>query len=135
MKWTFCGSVSILTSNDPNTNQTDGTQIIASPRDAASPYWKVPSNTPSKRHGFSPFIAFCFNIFDNPALFFNISCTLGILDIIACAKTDRVVGARIIGADAGTMIAEIVAYMEFGGAAEDIARTCHAHPTLNEAIK
>ncbi len=44
-------------------------------------------------------------------------------------------GAHIIGPDAGTLIAEIGAYMEFGGAAEDIARTCHAHPTLNEAIK
>ncbi len=61
--------------------------------------------------------------------------TDGMVKLIACAKTDRVLGAHIIGADAGTLIAEIVAYMEFGGAAEDIARTCHAHPTLNEAIK
>ena len=41
----------------------------------------------------------------------------------------------MIGPDAGTLIAEVVAVMEFGGSAEDIARTCHAHPTLNEAVK
>ncbi|MFK7968512.1 MAG: dihydrolipoyl dehydrogenase [Rickettsiaceae bacterium] len=59
----------------------------------------------------------------------------GMVKILADKKSDRVLGAHIIGPDAGTLIAEIVAYMEFGGAAEDIARTCHAHPTLNEAIK
>jgi len=59
----------------------------------------------------------------------------GMVKLLACAKTDRILGAHIIGPDAGTLIAEVVAYMEFGGAAEDIARTCHAHPTLNEAIK
>ncbi len=61
--------------------------------------------------------------------------TEGMVKILADKKTDRVLGAHIIGPDAGTLIAEIVAYMEFGGSAEDIARTCHAHPTLNEAIK
>jgi len=61
--------------------------------------------------------------------------TDGMVKLLACARTDRVLGAHIIGPDAGTLIAEVVAYMEFGGAAEDIARTCHAHPTLNEAIK
>lgn len=61
--------------------------------------------------------------------------TDGMVKLLACAKTDRVLGAHIIGPDAGTLIGEVVAYMEFGGAAEDIARTCHAHPTLNEAIK
>lgn len=61
--------------------------------------------------------------------------TDGMVKILADSKTDRVLGAHIIGPDAGTLIGEIVAYMEFGGAAEDIARTCHAHPTLNEAIK
>jgi dihydrolipoamide dehydrogenase len=61
--------------------------------------------------------------------------TEGMVKILADKKSDRVLGAHIIGPDAGTLIAEIVAYMEFGGAAEDIARTCHAHPTLNEAIK
>jgi len=61
--------------------------------------------------------------------------TEGMVKLLACAKTDKVLGAHIIGHDAGTMIAEIVAYMEFGGSSEDIARTCHAHPTLNEAIR
>lgn len=61
--------------------------------------------------------------------------TDGMVKLLACAKTDRILGAHIIGPDAGSLIAEVVAYMEFGGAAEDIARTCHAHPTLNEAIK
>ncbi|GFY55690.1 n-6 DNA Methylase family protein [Trichonephila inaurata madagascariensis] len=55
--------------------------------------------------------------------------------MVADSKTDRVLGAHIIGADAGTLIAELTAYMEFGAASEDIARTCHAHPTLSEAIK
>jgi dihydrolipoamide dehydrogenase len=59
----------------------------------------------------------------------------GMVKLLACSKTDKVLGAHIVGPDAGTLIAEIVAYMEFGGAAEDIARTCHAHPTLSEAIK
>jgi dihydrolipoamide dehydrogenase len=61
--------------------------------------------------------------------------TDGMVKLLTCAKTDRVLGAHIIGPDAGSLIAEVVAFMEFGGAAEDIARTCHAHPTLNEAIK
>lgn len=59
----------------------------------------------------------------------------GFVKVLADAKTDRVLGAHIIGPDAGTLIAEVVSVMEFGGAAEDIARTCHAHPTLNEAVK
>jgi len=61
--------------------------------------------------------------------------TEGFVKILADSETDRILGAHIIGADAGTMIAELVAVMEFGGAAEDVARTCHGHPTLNEAIK
>lgn len=61
--------------------------------------------------------------------------TDGMVKLLACATTDRILGAHIIGPDAGTLIGEVVAYMEFGGASEDIARTCHAHPTLNEAIK
>lgn len=64
-----------------------------------------------------------------------IGVTDGLVKILADAKTDRVLGAHIIGPDAGTIIAEIVAYMEFGASSEDIARTCHAHPTLNEAVK
>jgi dihydrolipoamide dehydrogenase len=46
-----------------------------------------------------------------------------------------VLGVQIIGSDAGNMIAEAAVLMEFGGAAEDLARTCHAHPTLPEAVK
>ena len=61
--------------------------------------------------------------------------TEGFVKILAEEATDRVLGVHIIGADAGTMIAEAVVLMEFGGSAEDLARICHAHPTLNEAIK
>jgi dihydrolipoamide dehydrogenase len=61
--------------------------------------------------------------------------TDGFVKILADAATDRILGAHILGANAGDLIAEIVVGMEFGAAAEDIARTCHAHPTLNEAVK
>jgi dihydrolipoamide dehydrogenase len=61
--------------------------------------------------------------------------TDGFVKILADAETDRVLGAHIIGAEAGTLIAEIGIAMEFGASAEDIARTCHAHPTLEEAVK
>ncbi|MDE1153230.1 MAG: dihydrolipoyl dehydrogenase [Micavibrio sp.] len=61
--------------------------------------------------------------------------TDGFVKILADAKTDRVLGCHIIGAEAGTLIAEIALAMEFGGSSEDIARTCHAHPTLNEVVK
>jgi dihydrolipoamide dehydrogenase len=61
--------------------------------------------------------------------------TEGFVKILADAKTDRVLGVHIVGADAGNMIAEAAIAMEFGAAAEDIARTCHAHPTLPEAVK
>ena len=61
--------------------------------------------------------------------------TDGLVKIIAHMDTDRVLGAHIIGPDAGTLIHEIVVGMEFGASAEDIARTCHGHPTLNEAVK
>ena len=50
-------------------------------------------------------------------------------------QTDRVLGIHILGADAGNMIAEAALAMEFGAAAEDIARTCHPHPTLTEAVR
>jgi dihydrolipoamide dehydrogenase len=59
----------------------------------------------------------------------------GFVKILADAKTDRVLGVHIIGGDAGTIIAEAVIAMEFGASAEDVARACHAHPTLNEAVK
>jgi len=61
--------------------------------------------------------------------------TDGFVKILADAKTDRVLGVHIIGSDAGNMIAEAAIAMELGAAAEDIARTCHAHPTLPEAVK
>jgi dihydrolipoamide dehydrogenase len=61
--------------------------------------------------------------------------TEGFVKILADAKTDRVLGVHILGAHAGNMIAEAAVAMEFGAAAEDIARTCHAHPTLPEAVK
>jgi dihydrolipoamide dehydrogenase len=61
--------------------------------------------------------------------------TEGFVKILSDAKTDRVLGVHIVGADAGTMISEATVAMEFGGSAEDIARTCHPHPTLSEAVK
>jgi dihydrolipoamide dehydrogenase len=61
--------------------------------------------------------------------------TEGFVKILAEEATDRVLGVHIIGADASTMIAEAAVLMEFGGSAEDLARICHAHPTLNEAVK
>jgi dihydrolipoamide dehydrogenase len=61
--------------------------------------------------------------------------TEGFVKVLSDAKTDRVLGVHIVGADAGTMISEATVVMEFGGSAEDIARTCHPHPTLSEAVK
>jgi len=61
--------------------------------------------------------------------------TDGFVKILADAKTDRVLGVHIVGINAGEMIHEAAVAMEFGAASEDIARTCHAHPTLSEAIK
>ncbi|MBX3532812.1 MAG: dihydrolipoyl dehydrogenase [Xanthobacteraceae bacterium] len=61
--------------------------------------------------------------------------TDGFVKILADEKTDRILGAHIIGPDAGTMISEITVAMEFSGSAEDVARTCHPHPTLSEAVK
>jgi dihydrolipoamide dehydrogenase len=61
--------------------------------------------------------------------------TDGFVKILSDAKTDRLLGCHIIGPDAGTLIHEACLIMEFGGSAEDLARTCHAHPTLNEAVK
>jgi len=59
----------------------------------------------------------------------------GFVKILADKATDKVLGAHIIGPDAGTLIAELALAMEFGASAEDVARTCHAHPSLNEAVK
>ncbi len=61
--------------------------------------------------------------------------TDGFVKILADARTDTVLGCHIIGPEAGTLIAEVAAVMEFGGSSEDIARTCHAHPTLEEVVK
>jgi dihydrolipoamide dehydrogenase len=59
----------------------------------------------------------------------------GFVKILADAATDRILGVHIVGALASEMIAEAAVIMEFGGSAEDLARTCHAHPTLTEAVK
>jgi len=61
--------------------------------------------------------------------------TDGFVKILADKTTDRILGAHIIGPDAGTLIAEIATAMEFGASAEDVARICHAHPSLSEAVK
>jgi dihydrolipoamide dehydrogenase len=61
--------------------------------------------------------------------------TGGMVKILADAKTDRVLGVHILGSAAGELIAEAAVAMEFGASSEDIARTCHAHPTFSEAVK
>ena len=61
--------------------------------------------------------------------------TDGFVKIIADAKTDKILGAQILGRNAGELISEIVTHMEYGGSAEDLARTIHAHPTMSEAVK
>jgi dihydrolipoamide dehydrogenase len=61
--------------------------------------------------------------------------TDGFVKLLADKTTDRLLGAHIVGPDGGTLIAELATAMEFGASAEDVARTCHAHPSLNEAVK
>ncbi len=61
--------------------------------------------------------------------------TDGFVKILAAPDTDRILGAHIIGPDAGTLIAELATAMEFGASSEDVARICHAHPSLSEAVK
>ena len=61
--------------------------------------------------------------------------TEGFVKILADEKTDKVLGVSIISDVAGTLIAELAIAMEFGASSEDIARTCHAHPTHSEAVK
>jgi dihydrolipoamide dehydrogenase len=61
--------------------------------------------------------------------------TEGFVKVLADARTDRILGVHMIGAHVGELIAEAAVIMEFGGSAEDLARTCHAHPTLTEAVK
>jgi dihydrolipoamide dehydrogenase len=59
----------------------------------------------------------------------------GFVKVLADARTDRVLGVHMIGPEVGEMIHEAAVLMEFGGSAEDLARTCHAHPTRSEAVK
>jgi dihydrolipoamide dehydrogenase len=61
--------------------------------------------------------------------------TDGFVKVLADAKTDRILGAHAVGPNVGDMIAEICVAMEFGGASEDVARTCHPHPTRSEAFR
>ncbi|HEY8995929.1 MAG TPA: dihydrolipoyl dehydrogenase [Lacunisphaera sp.] len=61
--------------------------------------------------------------------------TEGYVKIIADAKTDKILGAQILGKGAGELISEVVTHMEYGGSAEDLGRTIHAHPTMSEAVK
>jgi dihydrolipoamide dehydrogenase len=61
--------------------------------------------------------------------------TDGFVKILSDKETDRLLGAHILGPDAGTLIAELTTAIEFGASAEDVARICHAHPTLSEAVK
>lgn len=61
--------------------------------------------------------------------------TDGFVKLLADKESDRLLGAHIIGPDAGTLIAELATAMEFGASSEDVARTCHAHPSLSEAVK
>ena len=61
--------------------------------------------------------------------------TDGFVKILADATTDRVLGVHIVGSEAGNLVMECAVAMEFGASSEDIARTCHAHPTLTEAVK
>ncbi|HEY2836719.1 MAG TPA: dihydrolipoyl dehydrogenase [Rhizomicrobium sp.] len=65
----------------------------------------------------------------------TIMATEGFVKLLADAKTDRVLGCHIIGAEAGNLMAEVVLAIEFGASSEDIARTCHSHPTLTEAVR
>jgi Pyridine nucleotide-disulphide oxidoreductase, dimerisation domain len=61
--------------------------------------------------------------------------TDGLVKIVTDKKTDKILGAHIMGPNAGELIAECVLAMEYGASSEDIARTCHGHPTLSEAVK
>jgi len=65
----------------------------------------------------------------------TIAATEGFVKVLADAKTDRVLGVHILGAEAGNMISEAALAIEFGAASEDIARTSHPHPTLSEAVR
>ena len=87
----------------------------------------VPLRDPSAAAADSPAVV--------PMLSFAPDLGLFAVKVLADAQTDRVLGVHIVGADAGNLIAEVAVAMEFGASSEDIARTCHAHPTLTEAVK
>jgi dihydrolipoamide dehydrogenase len=59
----------------------------------------------------------------------------GLVKFVSCAKTDKILGAHIVGPQAGELLGECVLAMEYGASTEDVARTCHGHPTLSEAVK
>ena len=61
--------------------------------------------------------------------------TEGFVKVLSDKTTDRVLGAHIVGKGAGDLIHEVAVLMEFGGSSEDLARTCHAHPTMSEAVR
>ena len=61
--------------------------------------------------------------------------TEGFVKLLADSETDRILGCHVIGPAAGDLIHEVCVAMEFGAAAEDLARTCHAHPTFSEAMR
>jgi len=61
--------------------------------------------------------------------------TDGFVKVLADAQTDRILGVHMVGPHVGELIPEAAVIMEFGGSSEDLARTCHAHPTLTEAVK
>ena len=63
------------------------------------------------------------------------TCYHYVVQILADKETDRILGVHIMGPSAGELIGEAVLAMEYGGSSEDVARTCHAHPTLSEALK
>ena len=65
----------------------------------------------------------------------SVNDTDGMVKFIADATTDKILGAHIVGPNAGELIQECVLAMEYGASTEDIARTCHGHPTLSEAVK
>ena len=65
----------------------------------------------------------------------TMAATEGAVKIIADARTDRILGAHVVGAQASNLVAELALAMAFGASSEDVARTCHAHPTLPEAVK
>jgi len=69
------------------------------------------------------------------SLFFCVDDAEGFIKFLTDASTDKILGVHMIGPNVGELIAEACLAMEYGASAEDVARTCHAHPTLSEAVK